>query len=609
MTIIRVDVNSSEAIVRELQHFAAVFDSSAIEIAQTASMAMLVANSPAYLGSASSYSRVCASRIAVAVAELKRHQIQFKIWGYEPKSVAVSLPSRTLKDFAYKSKIAAKTPKRGAAHSVEENIAPANRTRYPLQSQTPKATNTVTQPANSPSLLELISQLGMAQLASMGGIGGLMIWDTLAKAWKWADSHKKGKSQGLGQPTLGLNAGSLLPLPAQIISSVFTAKMVPPPLDEIADFASAAVRLETSVGAVMPIPVPGPGPWPNPTPKVHVPKKVDVDEIEIRPAITPQQTEAGEALWTHAMGVVSQLEPDEMRVEVNEDRTVDIYLGGVSDFGKGVFGAHPTGSVRDIDTQALPAMFGKDNAYKDRVEEQIRELIETGVIPRGSKVRIWAHSYGAMTAQQLAADPEFNGGLVNVVAIGSAGYYDNNLIKDVPDDVTVLSAQNNFDLVVAAERLALEKQSFSRHGPLPRAVVQGAEFDRSAYGRYLFSKEETGKWAQIQEPGENKMIVNYAGEVHRDGTYFDDYNVKNMSSWIGPLPNRRVLKELLTSEESGYGHEVGSYSRTPDYVNRKEFDQQIGRLGELRKADIICNPKVMAESEDAPPAHETCRDN
>jgi hypothetical protein len=78
-------------------------------------------------------------------------------------------------------------------------------------------------------------------------------------------------------------------------------------------------------------------------------------------------------------------------------------------------------------------------------------LIEVGV-PPGAHLLMIGHSYGADTALDLAADPEFTS-RYRVEGVVAAGYHSQPQLAHVDDDIEVLVVQNKVDLVVWAERL------------------------------------------------------------------------------------------------------------------------------------------------------------
>ncbi len=141
-------------------------------------------------------------------------------------------------------------------------------------------------------------------------------------------------------------------------------------------------------------------------------------------------------------------------VQLGEHRYL-VVLPGVIDLsspGRGLKPEHR--SVRDLDQHALPSSRSADvadNAYAQMVWSA---LLARGV-PAGSQLVIVGHSFGADTALDLAADPDFNGadGGFDVTHVVASGYNSGPQLEHVPSSTQVLVLQNRQDAVIVGEAI------------------------------------------------------------------------------------------------------------------------------------------------------------
>lgn len=92
-----------------------------------------------------------------------------------------------------------------------------------------------------------------------------------------------------------------------------------------------------------------------------------------------------------------------------------------------------------------------DNRYAQLVRNFVNSAVASGEMQEGADVMIIGHSYGADTAVDLAADPSFNGELVNVTHVVAAAYHSEPQLEFVPVTTEVAVVQNIKDLVILGE--------------------------------------------------------------------------------------------------------------------------------------------------------------
>ena len=132
-----------------------------------------------------------------------------------------------------------------------------------------------------------------------------------------------------------------------------------------------------------------------------------------------------------------------------------VVLPGVTDLSSpdlGLSGTHR--SVRDLDRHAYPSSRSSSVA-DNRYAQMVAEALTVRAVPFGSEVVIVGHSFGADTALDLAADPNFNGAdHYRVTHVVAAAYHSEPQLEHMPAGTEVLVLQNSHDLVVIAEAVA-----------------------------------------------------------------------------------------------------------------------------------------------------------
>jgi hypothetical protein len=155
-----------------------------------------------------------------------------------------------------------------------------------------------------------------------------------------------------------------------------------------------------------------------------------------------------------------RIRDDEFQLIEHGNDRFTVVLPGVIDLSRPDPGLHDLhASARDLQVAARSAASTDtaDNLYAQMVSEYlVREL------PEGAAVAIIGHSFGADTALDLVADPEINGGHVEVTHVVAAAYHSSPQLAalsagSTPTDprigTEVLVLQNSRDLAVLVENL------------------------------------------------------------------------------------------------------------------------------------------------------------
>ena len=124
-----------------------------------------------------------------------------------------------------------------------------------------------------------------------------------------------------------------------------------------------------------------------------------------------------------------------------------LVLPGVTDLSRPEQGWNRTHrSARDFDMAAVPSARSLGVGHNVYAQSVAAALAESGV-PDGAKLVIIGHSFGADTALDLAADPEF-AGRYRVGHVVATGYFSQPQLGSVAPETRVLVVQNRHDLVV-----------------------------------------------------------------------------------------------------------------------------------------------------------------
>ena len=173
--------------------------------------------------------------------------------------------------------------------------------------------------------------------------------------------------------------------------------------------------------------------------------------------------ERGRHLVTHGLSDTadpSQIQADEFQAILHDNGKVTLVLPGVIDLSKPHLGYDPEiRSARDVDQEAFSSLTSTDladNNYALLVKQFVHTQVDNGVIALGTEVLMVGHSFGGDTALDLASDPEFNGGLVNVTHVVSAAYHNEPQLGDVVNGTQVAVVQNIYDVPVVTEEVGYD---------------------------------------------------------------------------------------------------------------------------------------------------------
>jgi pimeloyl-ACP methyl ester carboxylesterase len=164
------------------------------------------------------------------------------------------------------------------------------------------------------------------------------------------------------------------------------------------------------------------------------------------------------ALSLAAMNDRRLLANDEFGLISHGDQRFTVVLPGVSDLsvpGRGLNAVHRT--VRDLDEVAISsARYAgvEHNLYA----KMVMAALDQNNVGRGAELLLVGHSFGADTALDLAADPEFVG-RYRVIQVVATGYNHGPQLNRTGADVNVLAVRNPNDLVVAAMTLMPTEQT------------------------------------------------------------------------------------------------------------------------------------------------------
>ena len=249
---------------------------------------------------------------------------------------------------------------------------------------------------------------------------------------------------------------------------------------------------------------------------------------------------------------------DEFEAILHDNGNVTLVLGGVTDLSSPDLGYNDEHrSLRDIDQEALPSSKSslvEDNGYARRVQDWVEQQVRLGVIEPGAQTTIIGHSFGGDTALDLAADPHFNGELLNVTHAVPVAYYNEPQFADVPAHTNVLVLQNIWDVPVLAEGIGTiyhdddEAQPADENDPVfaaERLVVEGAEevvdgaswvIDRIVDGGEALIESEVGievdvpdiphvefQHDDIRRIEDNILLVEFEGGFTGAGHHQDNY--------------------------------------------------------------------------------------
>ncbi len=267
-------------------------------------------------------------------------------------------------------------------------------------------------------------------------------------------------------------------------------------------------------------------------PRIGVPLRIAGDD----------RTERGRQLVIRALADTAnpdQILTDEFEAFLHENGNLTIVLPGVIDLSDPHWGYdEESESLRDLDRQGIRSAFfpgTSNNAYAQRVHKWVELMINTGVIEPQTPTAIMGHSFGGETAFDLASDDSFNGDLVNVTHVFSAGYDNAHQFDGVHERTTAVAVHNIYDIAVLGEATL-------RHGwqnSTSRIQVEVAEATVNTVGRavnttvdriedemteHLHTQIDIGDIPELElvgdsyhEVGDNGLLISFEGAFDTEG--------------------------------------------------------------------------------------------
>lgn len=175
------------------------------------------------------------------------------------------------------------------------------------------------------------------------------------------------------------------------------------------------------------------------------------------------------------------------------------------------------------------------------------------IAPR-TRVLIVGHSFGAKTTLDLASDPDFNGGLVNVTHVVAAGYHVGPQLTHVVNDTKVGVLQNTSDVVVQGERLLHTASGAGLVGAAAHVLGSWLSPDTEPHGDVGFVANFDGGIGRdfghhsdryiehLEHDGLDPVIVGFLTDVAAAGfgapgaSVAVDVSVRRRPPWNGPPP-------------------------------------------------------------------------
>lgn len=231
-----------------------------------------------------------------------------------------------------------------------------------------------------------------------------------------------------------------------------------------------------------------------------------------------------------------QILPDEFQAFFHDNGNLTIVLPGVTDLSRPQLGYNPANNTpRDLDQSALDSFLSndlKDNAYGRMVVAWTKEMIELGILERGTPTTIIGHSHGGDTAFDLASDPRFNGGLLDVTHTVSAGYSHISSFDAIEHHTRALSLRNVWDIAAMIEHQAEVSDRATRDRLFIEALEDGAN---EALDVIQYTGHQTENLRNTTPPtvdiidttvrsiGPNGLAVDFDGSLVGAGHHQDNY--------------------------------------------------------------------------------------
>ena len=153
-------------------------------------------------------------------------------------------------------------------------------------------------------------------------------------------------------------------------------------------------------------------------------------------------------------GDARRVRPDEFGLVRLDNGRYLVVLPGVVDLSSVSIGWDARHrSVRDLDGAAFGSS-RSTGATGNPYARAVWAALTSAQVPPGADIMIVGHSFGADTALDLTAEPEFNGpDGFHVTHVVAAGYHSTPQLRHVPEGTAVLVLQNHRDVPVIVEAI------------------------------------------------------------------------------------------------------------------------------------------------------------
>ncbi len=229
-----------------------------------------------------------------------------------------------------------------------------------------------------------------------------------------------------------------------------------------------------------------------------------------------------------------RIQPDEFEIIDHGNDRYTLVLAGVTDLSNPGAGLNPHHqSVRDTDYAAARSTASAaidDNLYAATV----RDYVQANV-PHGASIAIVGHSFGADTALDLAADPDFNGRYFHVTHVTAAAYHSEPQLPYVPEGTRVLVLQNNKDIPVIIEELG-HAGSVAEMSPPARPDILIREFS----GGWEGAGHHQNNYISFLSTTDDAAVEAYLGSLAEHG-YSDDGQAEAVDISV----SRNVLPKIV----------------------------------------------------------------
>ncbi len=185
---------------------------------------------------------------------------------------------------------------------------------------------------------------------------------------------------------------------------------------------------------------------------------------------------------------------------------------GVAEVGRRVVDevvSRPGGTPRDLSV-AIPQHFANGGDYVLAVQQRVTEYLRMRALSTGTEAVLIGHSHGAITAVDLAASSQFNGGLVRITHVIAAGAGQAGDLDEPLAGTSVLAVTNTQDDVSAVIYATdLSKADRSRSHQLP-----ADRFEHRANGGSLGRGHDTPNYVNVVHSMDGRSKAFIEGALH-----------------------------------------------------------------------------------------------